>query len=294
MFAPKMFLEAPSAEDRFAWPLAQWELSAVPGHEERDRLALRLVAPEAAVQQTWAPMREAPELYREAAALPTENPQALLDWVNQRGMLWWPVQEDPRTPVLTALVFLELLAPGRSAQTVVSPFELSPEGWPYVLVSKVQTALQALRQAVELLDALRGGRRSPRDWSSLPIPAELFRDGETQARKLGVPRDYLLAWAALEEAVSSRLRLTATFSRLPFGSRHLLSKRALLRAPGLRVDFVPITLESCLWWQFFQDAFGGRPARVCPGCGEIFFPRRIDQKWHRKCYSRHYMRNYRR
>jgi hypothetical protein len=221
-------------------------------------------------------MEEAPTLYREAAALSTEDPQVLLDWVNRRGMLWWPVPDDPRTPVLATLVVL-----GRSPEHAVVPF------------TKVKAALQALQQAVELLDALRGRGKMPRDWSLLPISVEQFREAKPLARRLLVPADYVLAWAALERIVSLRLRLTATFSSLPFGSRHLLSKRALLGVSGLQVHFAPISLESCLWFQFYTDAFGGRPARVCPGCGEVLIPSRVDQQWHRECYRRQYNRNYR-
>jgi hypothetical protein len=275
------------AAGSFVWPLAQWELFAVDGKGED--VAFRLVDPGSPVRRWWAPMKKAPALYREAAAIDLKDPKAILDWVNRRGMLWWPTEARARLPVSAAIVVF-------GGQSVVRPFNLSPEGWPYVRVSKVQAALRRLGQAVALLDGLRARKALPRDVSLLPVPAELWQRAKALAPRLKVPQDYLLAWAALQEAVISHLRLTATFSRVPLGARRLLVKRegerALLRAPGLEVHFMPTSLESCLWWQFFQDAFGGRPARVCPGCGEVFFPRRSNQQWHRKCYRRAYMQRW--
>jgi hypothetical protein len=290
MFAPK---EAIGGE--FTWPIARWDLVELPHRWLRERLAYALADPQATVE-VWDPMKDAPALYREAARVRIEAPQELLAWVNQRGMLWWP-EMNSSAPVLGSL-----LVTGRlPTDAFAPPFELGPDTErPCVRVSKVQEELETLGNAVRVLDALKGRGVMPArtvmppEIGGLLLSAEAVRRVRQLSREPRGRRDYHLAWYALEDTVTDRLTLTATLTH--FGTRNFLVRkgrhRRVLPTPSLRLLFHPTTLASCLWWQFYQAAFGGREARVCP-CGEVFFPRRVDMKWHsRECYLRNYMRGY--
>lgn len=289
-----------SIPDRFfSWPRAQWDLCKLPGWRSTARLAFRLADPAAKVTR-WAPMEETPALYREAAALPVDDPETLLEWVNRRGMLWWPEPSgDPRVPVLGSL-----LVDGRfPSAAYVPPFEVPAVGpaHPCVPVDAVQAELDTLRNAVRVHDALRGRGPALKIEPMPPAIGGLLLSAETAKWARTLPERpkarfvQRLAWRALEETVSNHLTLTATLLPVPFGKKRAVfarrgRERDVLPAPGLRPVLRPTTLAGCLWWQFHRDAFWSAGLRVCPGCGETFRPRRRDQEWHRKCYKREHNR----
>jgi len=278
------------ADGLFSWPLARWELCNVRSPRYGIHSAFRLIDPGAEVRQ-WRPLAEAPRLYREAAALPLDNDEALLEWVNHRGMLWPHSSSDPRVSVVGSL-----LVDGRpSSAAFVPPLEVPAVGpaQPSVSMIDVQAELDTLGTAVHVLDALRDGGSVLRLDSKPPavdgLPLSEWVQKLSQGPKM--QREWHLAWQALVETVANHLTLMMTLLPLPLGTGIVSVARkghglVMLPAPKLRPVLRPTTLASCLWWQFYQDAFGEKEVRMCRGCGGEFFPSRRDQWWHRRCYKR--------
>ncbi len=257
----------------------------------------------------WAPTTDAPALYRQAAALDSEDPQAVLAWVNRCGMLWWFTDATDSPKALRDALVMGWLD---SDQPPVWPLEKAPGAPAFVRANYVLSEFDYLKVAVGILDSLRGrgpkldvteddafprvGRRgvARRGITHLSAPPWAVEEMSRAARGRTIPPKILLVWSAVWAAAEGRLLRTMVPSFAPrYREGSILmsrgSDRAEIPAPTLRVTFRPTSLLACLWWQFCGDAFGGGELRRC-ACG-VWFVGRANKDWHSKtCYMRYYMR----
>jgi hypothetical protein len=123
----------------------------------------------------------------------------------------------------------------------------------------------------------------------LELFSEIDFDSDSRAesfRKLWLSRDRVLSplkhWipSASDEALRqfSDLFVLQTVSDATSGlerswSRHKRSDGLL----ALRLQVQPKTLISAIWEFFAYDTDNGLIARICPHCGDVFFPPRVDR-----------------
>lgn len=266
---------------RFLWPLYRWEfVDSGTGVRLRPPLSivdtmraeLRLVGDAPQRPKTWAPLEEAPGLYREASALNLDDAKAVLDWINRRGALWLPRVDRRKT----------------------QPIE------PHTRFHTALSELEVLRDAVDIHRALRGHGNMPKVVDQRVGVLQVSDEGMAwvgRAAENKLDRRRLLAWAALNDALASHVddALTVSVSILTAKSRHHIGRPrgkpgTVFRIPEGRFTLLPTSLVACLWWQFARSVFSGKEPRLCPGCGEWFIPTRQDRT---TCSSKCYMRLYR-
>lgn len=259
---------------QFLWPLSRWELhpagrwagaSVPPGQ----RFVFVLAPENAKTPLTWAPMDEAPALHREAAGVAWADVDAVVEWVNRRGILWWRTGDDEE---------------------------------PDIRFGEVQDELRAIQVSVRLLDGLRNRGPLPKIRRTAPHVGDVLSasgDGEAWANQhTGRMRGLALGWATLADTLAGRLAqgLHTLLPVKPYRSVRIARREvdhvpALVGGvPALRMGgarFLPRSLAACLWWQLYLDASGAREYRLCLGCGKWFSPKRRDQDHHNDtCYLR--------
>ncbi|MDR7418942.1 MAG: hypothetical protein QN178_08520 [Armatimonadota bacterium] len=283
----------------FEWRIEAWKL-----RKRRNRpLALEFSGGR---ETWWHPLRDAPALYREVAALNVEDPQAVVAWVNKRGMLWDCDKQLPEVWNLTSVEIDFLPFP--------LPFEETRDGCVVVELAAVQNELRALGDAVRTLDALRGkGPMPPTEYSpkrepggepvsfavgNLGATGEMLAWAWRSAQGVRGRELYASAWAAFWQTLAWKLNrgLNVTITWHTNKDRDILVRRGRMRGvlivPDFKLHFFPASLASCMWWQLYLDAIGDREYRQCPACGTWFLPGRADQMTcGRRCYMRKFMRH---
>ncbi len=271
---------SPEYDPEFLWPIARWELGDVGGWVPASgtlphQLELVLAPDNPHTLPTWAPMAQAPRLYLEAAQVEWRNPQAVLDWVNHRGNLWWRTPRDEP---------------------------------PDVRLIEIQKELRAIRESVRLFKELQ--RRGPvltitSNWPHVRAGLSVSPEGIAWAKKVAAGTRsrlaYAFGWAVLADTLAEHLQegLRSILMIRPSVRPRLVrigrkGRRQIVHLPAIdlgRIRFVPHSLAACLWWQLYLDASGAKDYRLCPGCGEWFAPGRTDKG---TCSDRCYMRVFRR